>query len=165
MTDAPLTDPVETPWYEVVSFPALLRNARSIYGAAMRRALEEAGFDDIPGNGLYVIGGLALGAGDAPLSALINDLKVSKQAAGQLIDTLVMRGYLTREVDPNDRRRLVVTLTERGRAAAEAQAAGRAEVDAALNALVGERAVQVTRKVLAAVISIGRSRGEDDEAH
>ena len=62
------------PWYEVISIPALLRHARHTYGAAMRRALEEAGFGDIPKNGLYVIGGLALGAGDAPLSQLVRDL-------------------------------------------------------------------------------------------
>ena len=40
------------------------------------------------------------------------------QAAGQLVDTLVMRGYLERQTDPDDRRRLVVRLTERGAEAA-----------------------------------------------
>ena len=48
---------------------------------------------------MYVIGGLALGAGDVPLSRLIQELGVSKQAAGQLVDTLVLRGYLERTVD------------------------------------------------------------------
>src|ERR1700742_1035432 len=108
----------DIPWYETIVLPALLRHARGTYGAAMRRALEEAGYDDIPKNGLYVIGGLALGAGDAPLSVLIEELGVSTQAAGQLIDTLVLRGYLSRDVDEEDRRRLTVTLTERGKAAA-----------------------------------------------
>ena len=48
----------------------------------MRKALDEAGYDDIPGNGLYVIGGLALGAEDVPLGQLIKELRISKQAAG-----------------------------------------------------------------------------------
>ncbi|MEZ5922708.1 MAG: hypothetical protein R3C60_15355 [Parvularculaceae bacterium] len=55
----------EQPWYETVSIPALLRHARFTYSAAMREALDAAGYSDIPKNGLYVIGGLALGAPDA----------------------------------------------------------------------------------------------------
>ena len=47
----------------------------------------------------------------------MRELGVSKQAAGQLVDTLVLRGYLERSVDPEDRRRLTLTLTERGMAA------------------------------------------------
>ncbi|NWO68016.1 hypothetical protein GY966_24405, partial [Escherichia coli] len=39
-----------------IPLPALLRHARHTYGAAMRAALAEGGYDDIPGNGLYVIG-------------------------------------------------------------------------------------------------------------
>ena len=57
----------EKPWFEEAPIPALLRHARSTYGVAMRRALDEAGYDDIPGNGLYVIGGLALSSNETPL--------------------------------------------------------------------------------------------------
>ncbi len=115
----------QQPWREDIVMPALLRHTRTTYGAAMRRALEKAGYDDIPRNGLYVIGGLALGAGDVPLGQLVRELGVSKQAAGQLVDVLVLRGYLERAVDSEDRRKLTVTLTERGRAAAATQAAAR----------------------------------------
>src|SRR5271165_7502940 len=111
----------EKPWYEDVPFPALLRHARTTYGAAMRLALAEAGYDDIPGNGLYVIGGLALEREDVPLGQLIRNIRISKQAAGQLVDTLVTRGYLERASDKEDRRKLTVTLTERGREAAAIQ--------------------------------------------
>ncbi|MGH8180434.1 MAG: MarR family winged helix-turn-helix transcriptional regulator [Steroidobacteraceae bacterium] len=134
-----------------VPLPALLRHARTAYGSAMRGALEDAGYNDIPKNGLYVIGGLALGAGDIPLAVLIRDLRISKQAAGQLVDALVSRGYLDRSVDGQDRRRLVVTLTERGRAAAATQAAARERVDAALLARVGRPCVEQTRVALAAL--------------
>ncbi len=139
-----------------ISLPALLRHARVTYGAAMRRALAEAGYDDIPRNGLYVIGGLALGEEGVPLSALIRDLRVSKQAASQLVDTLVMRGYLQRTTDPEDRRRLNVTLTERGNHAAVIQAAARQRIDKALQARAGAENVLRTRKTLAALIDIGR---------
>src|SRR5580698_2606995 len=107
----------EKPWFETVAMPALLRHARTTYGVAMRQALADAGYDDIPKNGLYVIGGLALGAGGVPLGRLVKELMVSKQAAGQLVDTLVLRGYLARTVDDTDRRKLTVILTERGHAA------------------------------------------------
>jgi DNA-binding MarR family transcriptional regulator len=76
-----------------------------------RTALDAAGDDDIPKNGLYVIGGLARETGGHPLSQVIEELQLSKQAAGQLVDILVMRGYLKREVDSEDRRRLTIGLT------------------------------------------------------
>jgi DNA-binding MarR family transcriptional regulator len=143
-----------------VVLPALLRYARTTYGGAMRTALVEAGYDDIPRNGLYVIGGLALGAGDAPLSVLVEDLGVSKQSAGQLIDTLVLRGYLERTMDTEDRRKLTVTLTARGQAAAAAQAAARQRIDAALLAQIGPENVGRTRDALWALINIGRHEKE-----
>ena len=139
------------PQLAAIPLPALLRHARTAYGSAMRRALEDAGYDDIPKNGLYVIGGLALGAGDLPLASLIRDLRISKQAAGQLVDTLVNRGYLARNVDEQDRRRLIVTLTDRGRAAAATQTTARERVDAELLAKVGPECVEHTRIALAAL--------------
>src|ERR1700761_9710638 len=127
----------DTPWYDTVVLPALLRWSRGTYGAAMHKALAEAGCDDVPPNGLYVIGGLALGAGDVPLSVLVRELKLSKQAAGQLVDTLVLRGYLFRETDEADRRRFTISLTERGKYAAEVQRTAREAIDAELIRRVG----------------------------
>jgi DNA-binding MarR family transcriptional regulator len=157
---------IEPAWYETIAIPALLRHARNTYGVAMRRALAEAGYDDIPANGLYVIGGLALGADKAPLGRLVRELRISKQAAGQLVDTLVARGYLDRAVDPLDRRRLNVTLTERGRAAADAQGAARQRVDEALADRIGEDDVLRLRRGLAVLIDIAREdeAGAADEA-
>lgn len=146
----------KSPWHEQVVTPALLRHARTTYGKAMRDALSQAGYDDIPGNGLYVIGGLALGGGDVPLGQLVRQLRVSKQAAGQLVDALVTRGYLQRAIDADDRRKLMVTLTERGHAAATVQAQARKRIDAELETRVGSNDVDITRHTLAALIDIGR---------
>lgn len=154
-----MPDPI--PWYAEVHVPALLRHARHAYGAAMRKALEAAGCGDIPANGLYVIGGLALERKEVPLAALIRDLRISKQAAGQLVDALVARGYLERNVDPEDRRRLVVTLTRRGRKAAATLAAARESIDAELKERIGERAVGVLRRGLAALIEIDHRRNAE----
>ena len=142
-------------WYEEAPIPALLRHARRTYGKAMRASLEAAGFEDIPANGLYIIGGLALGEGDIPLRQLIKELGITKQGAGQLVDTLVMRGYLSRAIDENDRRQLIVTLTDRGRAAADVQRQAREQVDSNLLQCAGEADVMTARRVLAIVIGLG----------
>jgi DNA-binding MarR family transcriptional regulator len=151
----------DSPWYEQVVFPALLRHARTTYGKAMRSALEDAGYDDIPANGLYIIGGLALGDGEITLRQLVRELGITKQGAGQLVDALVMRGYLSRAVDENDRRQLIVALTERGRTAAEVQARARGRIDAELLSRVGEDDVRAARRALGTLIDMRR---EDVEA-
>ena len=151
----------ERPRFKEIVIPALLRHARATYGRAMTRALSEAGYDDVPRNGLYLIDGLALGAGGAPLSRLIAELGVSKQAAGQLVDTLVLRGYLERTADESDRRKLTVTLTPRGMAAAAAQAAARARIDAELLARVGAEDLARTRRTLAVLRDMGRQAQQD----
>src|ERR1700761_8921001 len=143
-------------FYEQIPIPELLRHARYTYGGAMREALAQGGYDDIPRNGLYVLGGLVLGAGGVPLGQLVRELRISKQAAGQLVDALVIRGYLERAVDEDDRRKLTITLTARGRAAAAAQAAARKKIDAELVARVGQADVDRARRTLAALIDIGR---------
>jgi DNA-binding MarR family transcriptional regulator len=141
---------------DTVSMPALLRHAREAYSASMRSALDAAGYDDIPKNGLYVIGGLARAAGAHPLSQLIEELRLSKQAAGQLVDILVMRGYLKRDVDHEDRRRLKIGLTERGRAAAQVLHAAGVTVDEELISRVGPKDIEIARRILFALVDIGR---------
>lgn len=149
-----------------IGMPVLLRHARNTYGTAMRKALAEAGYDDIPGNGLYVIGGLALDRDDVPLGQLIRELRITKQAAGQLVDTLVTRGYLERAIDKDDRRKLTVTLTERGRAAAATQRAAGQKVDADVLAKVGKEDLDRTRRTLAVIIDmihdVECGKGEED---
>ena len=130
------------------SIPGLLRHARYTYAQAMRADLAAAGFDDIPKNGLYVIGGLALGQGEVPLAQLIAELRISKQLAGQLVDNLVVRGYLERAPDPDDRRRFVSALSERGQAAAAVQTRARARIDAALARRIGRENLETLRRGL-----------------
>src|SRR6185437_2505309 len=139
-----------------IPLPAFLRGARTAYGSAMRAALTEVGCDDVPANGMYVIGALA--RLDIPLGQIVRELRISKQAAGQLVDTLVLRGYLERETDPSDRRRLTLTLTERGKAAAAAQRSAVDRVDAELRKRVGPDYIAHTRATLGALIDIHGER-------
>lgn len=128
------------------SFPALLRAARLTYGQTMRAALADAGFDDIPGNGLFVIGAAARAA--LPMALLVRDLGITKQAAGQLVDILTMRGYVQRVADPHDRRRLLIAASERGHAAAAAMGAAVDRIDAELARALPAKAIATARKVL-----------------
>lgn len=136
------------------SLPSLLRGARGVFGARIREALEHGGYDDIPGNGLVVIGAIARGA--APMSDVIDHLGSSKQAAGALIDTMVQRGYLDRAVDPEDRRRLMIALSQRGRAAARIIGGVVSEIEADLLRRVGLESIKATRATLMALIEGNR---------
>ena len=135
-----------------ISIPALLRHARGAFSLAIRNELREGHFEDLPANGPYVLGGMANQRNDA--SQLVRELGVSKQAASQLVETLVVRGYLTREVDPSDRRRMTLELTARGRAAALAVRDGVDAVDASLAERLSPEELRGLRRGLFELISI-----------
>jgi DNA-binding MarR family transcriptional regulator len=109
----------------------LLVRARGGYGNTIGKHLAAAGFDDLPRNGPFLLGAMASRI-DSQAVDIIRGLGVTRQAASQLIDVLVLRGYLSREINPDNRRRINVVLTEHGRAAAAAIRTGIAEVDAEL---------------------------------
>ncbi len=147
--------PEKRQWYEEVVIPALLRGARNTYSTVIRQALAGIGCDDVPSNGIFVLG--AVHRTGAPLSGIIEMLGVSKQAGGQLVDTLVTRRYLDRFEDPEDRRRLRVALTERGRVAAAASREAIEEIEEELVRRLGAPAVVKLRSALATLIDMGES--------
>ena len=51
-----MTETAQNPRYQDIALPALLRWGQQTYGGGMRRALAEAGCDDIPPNGMFVVG-------------------------------------------------------------------------------------------------------------
>jgi DNA-binding MarR family transcriptional regulator len=142
-----------------VVIPALLRASRGSYGQAIRNHLAEAGYDDLPRNSAYVLGGMTNHNGS--VGPLVRELGISKQGASQLIDTLVVRGYLVREVDVEDRRRIRIELTERGRGAGAAIGAAVREVDAELGTLITPEELAGMRAGLSALCAI-RERLEDE---
>jgi DNA-binding MarR family transcriptional regulator len=137
----------------------LLVRARGGYGNTIGARLAAAGFDDLPRNGPFVLGGIARDGGSAV--DVIRSLGVTRQAASQLIDTLALRGYLSREINSDDRRRMNIVLTERGRAAAAAIRAGIEEVDAELARMLSPAELAGLRAGLAALGEI-KERTEDD---
>jgi DNA-binding MarR family transcriptional regulator len=132
--------------------PALMRAARGTYGHAISTDLVAAGYEDLPRNGPFVLGGMANQGGSAV--DMIRGLGVSRQAASQLIDTLVVRGYLAREINNDDRRRLDITLTERGRAAAAVIRAAVKRVHAELLTMISPTELAGLRAGLTALAAI-----------
>jgi DNA-binding MarR family transcriptional regulator len=158
MTEDAVTDGIDgiddeaTPWYEDLVMPVLLDVGRRTYGAAMRRDLAAAGFDDLPRLGPRLVGGIARnGTGLTEFSRAIG---TSKQRAGQLVDTCVARGYLERRPHPDDGRRVVIALTPRGAAAADVIRQAIESTDAALAAVVGGEAVAAARRVIGALAGL-----------
>jgi DNA-binding MarR family transcriptional regulator len=147
-------------WIEELAMPVLLAEARRTYGSAIRRALATAGFDDMPRAGARVVGGIARGGG-TPLREVALMHAVSKQAASQLVDTLVARGYVLRVPDEDDRRRLSVALTERGVAAAAEIRRAADGVDAAFERAVGAPEVARVRRALGALVGLEHETREE----
>ena len=145
-------------WWEELALPVLLGEGRMPYGRAIRKGYAEAGFDDIPKLGPRLLGGILRNGGTVGSAGNVaHDFGVSKQAASKLIDTLVIRGYVERGVDPEDRRRLTLELTERGKAAAEVGWEATDRVDRELEAKVGTDAIRQMRATVGALVEL---RGE-----
>ena len=132
------------------------RAARGSYGAAIAERLEAAGIDDLPRHGAFVLGGMANRGGSA--ADMIGALGISRQRASQLVDTLVLRGYLTREVNAEDRRRTTILLTERGRAAASEVRLAVDQIDAELAQELSPTELAGLRKGLTALALIRERR-------
>jgi DNA-binding MarR family transcriptional regulator len=135
-----------------------MRVARDVYREAAQRALDSAGCDDIPRNGAFVLAGLDHSAPEQ--ADVVGSLGLSKQAASQLIDTLVLREYLERRTDPVDRRRMEVRLTDRGRTAAIAIQAAIDAIEAALAQLITDEELCGLRAGLAAYRLIRERSGD-----
>jgi DNA-binding MarR family transcriptional regulator len=150
----------ERPSYGSVPIPQLMLDARGSYGNLVREALAEAGCDDIPDQAGFVLAGLDE-TEFTPQAEAVAGLRRSKQRSSQLIDTLVLRGYLERRNDPDDRRRMSVRLTERGRIASAAIQAAVDAVDTELAKRLTPEELHGLRAGLAALGEIRRQSGDE----
>jgi len=150
--------PTATENYDDVPLSALLQTARSTYSHAVRAAQSQIGCDDLPATGVYIIS--AMHWSGASLESVVRWMGVTKQAVSQAVDTLVVRGYLERSHDSSDRRRVNLTLTERGRDAGKAARSAIERIDRELQARVGARTLAHARATLVTLLEMDRtSRG------
>ncbi|MCS0602051.1 MarR family winged helix-turn-helix transcriptional regulator [Streptomyces sp. LP11] len=114
------------------------------------------GFADVrPAHGFAFARLAPDGAGVTELAA---HLGVTKQAASQLVDEIVRKGYAERRPRPGDARAKLIVLTERGRACTRAAEAAAAEVVGGWVELLGEGEVRALRERLARLAPYGPIR-------
>jgi DNA-binding MarR family transcriptional regulator len=98
----------------------------------------------------------------APDGATVTDLAihlgVTKQAASQLVDDTVRRGYAERRPHPGDARARLIVLTERGWACTRAAEEVAAEVVREWVGVLGEDEVRALRDHLARIAPYGPIR-------
>jgi DNA-binding MarR family transcriptional regulator len=104
-----------------VSLSELMRLARGSFKRAIDAQYAARGIDDVPAPGGYVLAYLA--SGEESIPELIEGLGIGKAQYNEFMDRLVLRGFITRSLDP-ETRATSFALTSRGRAAAEAIAEG-----------------------------------------
>jgi DNA-binding MarR family transcriptional regulator len=132
--------------------PTLMRAARGAYAQSIRAHLNAIGIDDLPRNGVFILAGISTSGG--PRQDLRSELGVTKQAVSQLLDILVNQGYLERGPDPDDRRRIVLELTERGEQVVEASVRAVDAVDRQLAERVAPEQIAAMRAGLIALTEI-----------
>ncbi|HEY5353673.1 MAG TPA: MarR family transcriptional regulator [Streptosporangiaceae bacterium] len=137
--------------YELAT-PTLMRAARGVYAQSIRTQLQAIGAEDLPRNGATLLAGIAVRG--APRRDLPAGLGVTKQAVSQAIDILASRGYLERNPDPDDRRRITLGLTARGQEVVDAVVRGVDAVDALLLERVPAEQVGAMRSGLLALAEI-----------
>jgi DNA-binding MarR family transcriptional regulator len=140
-----------------VSIPELMRLARGSYKRAIDAQYAARGIDDMPAPGGYILSYLA--SGEASVATMTQGLGITKRAYSQLVDRLVLRGYVTRRVDAEDNA-VSLALTERGRAACEAILEGGRIVDAELERRLSPAELSGLRRGLVVLGEIKRSLPE-----
>jgi DNA-binding MarR family transcriptional regulator len=99
-----------------------------------------------------------LAPGDATVSDLATHLGVTRQAAAQLVDELVAKGYVERRPHPVDGRAQLVVLTARGWACTRAAEAAAADTVARWAETVGEDRLRACQAGLAGIAPVGHLR-------
>ncbi|MFJ9710502.1 MarR family winged helix-turn-helix transcriptional regulator [Streptomyces sp. NPDC101234] len=94
----------------------------------------------------------------ATVTELAAHLGVTKQAASQLVDEAVRKGYVERRPHPGDARARLIVLTERGWACTRAAEEAAAEVVGEWVELLGEGEVRVLGQRLARIAPYGPIR-------
>jgi DNA-binding MarR family transcriptional regulator len=99
-----------------------------------------------------------LAPGGATVTDLAAHLGVTKQAASQLVDELVRKGYAERRPHPCDARARLVVMTDRGWACAHAAEEAAAEAVRPWVELLGEGEVRALREQLLRIAPYGPIR-------
>ena len=90
---------------------AILRSSRAILSIAVKSLNEIEETITISQYRILVILG---GRGDLPMSEIVKETSLAPASATRLCDDLLEKGFIERRAHPNDRRQVIVAITERG---------------------------------------------------
>ncbi|MDJ0343125.1 MarR family transcriptional regulator [Streptomyces sp. H10-C2] len=132
---------------DAMSLTATLLAAAGGLTAAIHDGVVARGFDDLrPAHGFAFT---RLAPGGATAADLAEHLGVTRQAASQMVEELVRKGYVERRPHPDDARARLVVLTDRGWACTRAAEESAADAVRPWAALLGERRLHALRDDLA----------------
>jgi DNA-binding MarR family transcriptional regulator len=116
----------------------------------LRAEMERAGLADMRSSYGFVI--RAVAAEEPTINRLAELLEVTKQAASRMADEMERDGFIERRPDPDDRRRLRLCLTAKGRRVRKRALATSAAMEREVSAELGEEALQALRAGLLAIV-------------
>ncbi|MFE0456579.1 MarR family winged helix-turn-helix transcriptional regulator [Streptomyces sp. NPDC058914] len=140
---------------EALALTAALLAAAGDLTRRINDGVEARGFEGRPAYGFAFT---RLAPDGATVTELAVHLGVTKQAASQLVDELVRKGYVERRSHPRDARARLIVLTERGWACTRAAEEAAAEAVRAWVEMLGEGEVRVLGDRLARIAPYGPLR-------
>ncbi|MBG0856458.1 MarR family transcriptional regulator [Streptomyces spinoverrucosus] len=137
---------------EALSLSAALLAAAGELTQRINDGVVARGFEGRPAYGFAFT---RLAPGGATVTDLAVHLGVTKQAASQLVDELVRKGYVERRPHPGDARARLIVLTERGWASTRAAEEAAADAVRGWVELLGESEVRALRDRLVRIAPDG----------
>ncbi|HET9168423.1 MAG TPA: MarR family transcriptional regulator [Actinospica sp.] len=126
--------------HDLLALPLLMFSGASTLVDAIHSRIEARGFAGLrPAHGFAFV---RISAGGATIAEIGEYLGVTKQAASQLVDELLRKGYVMSSPHPRDARAKLITLTEQGRAVTRAADEASIEVAREWAEVLGEARVR-----------------------
>jgi DNA-binding MarR family transcriptional regulator len=139
-----------------ISLAAVVLSAASTLVDGIHSGVMARGFHDLrPAHGFAFA---RIAPNGATVTEIADHLGVTKQAASQLVDELIGKGYVVRRPHPTDARARLIVLTDRGWACMRAAEAAAADVIRAWADVVGEERLARLGSDLSRVAPPGRLR-------
>ena len=125
---------------ELLALPLLMFSAATTLVDAIHAGVEARGFTGLrPAHGFTFV---RIAAEGASIAEIGEHLGVTKQAASQLVEELLRRGYVASAPHPRDARAKLITLTDQGRAVTRAADEASIEAGRAWAEVLGEERVR-----------------------
>ncbi|RZS33895.1 DNA-binding MarR family transcriptional regulator [Herbihabitans rhizosphaerae] len=141
---------------QALELSALVLGAANTLVDGIHSGVVARGFDDLrPAHGFAFA---RLAPDGATVGELAEHLGVTKQAASQLVEELVGKGYVERQPHPFDARARLVVLTEQGSACTRAADAAAADVVRPWLNQLGAKRMRALRDDLAKIAARGHLR-------